>query len=130
MLPFTPVTKPFEGDFYTIYEKYGVKYIHINGYVFKSDSTEFITEDNPDGVYWASVECCWFIFPLAEFIANLKGNEDFVDDTYCELKQYQDDLTEKEMTDTINHYFDGHGADAYLSFGELTMDTPCGDYIN
>ena len=129
MTPFIPVSKPFEGDFYSIYEDQSIKYIHINGYTYKSDSTEFITEDNPDGTYWANLEVCWFIFPLAEFIQNLRGDYNFVDDTYQELSQYQGDLTTEQMTETINHYFDGHGADGYLTFEELTEDTPCGNYI-
>ena len=129
MLPFIPLTKPQELDFFTIYEQDGFKYIHIFGYSYKSDSNEYVSESNPDGIYWANLECCWFIFPLAEFIANLKENENFVDDTYCGLNQYQDDLTAEEMTDTINHYFDGDPADAYLGFEEITMDTPCGNYV-
>ena len=129
MLPFIPLTAPEELDFFSIFEDMGVKYIHIFGYSYKSDSNEYVSEDNPNGIYWANMECCWFIEPLAEFIAHLKENENYVDDTYCELNQYQGDLTAEEMTDTINHYFDGHCADAYLTFEEITMDTPCGDYV-
>ena len=130
MTPFIPVSKPFEGDFYTIYEELGIKYIHINGYTYESSNYEYVSEDNPDGTYWASMECCWFIFPLAEFIQNLRSDYNFVDDTYQELNQYQGDLTTEQMTETINHYFDGHGADGYLHFEEITEDTPCGNYIN
>ena len=129
MLPFIPLTAPEELDFFSIFEDMGVKFIHIFGYSYKSDSNEYVSEDNPDGIYWANMECCWFTEPLAEFIAHLKENENYVDDTYCELNQYQGDLTPEEMTDTINHYFDGHGPDAYLTFEEITMDTPCGDYV-
>lgn len=130
MKKFEKVSTPFEGDFYTITEEDGVKYIHINGYTYKSDSTEFITEDNPNGIYWANLEVCWFIFTLAEFIAKYKerGGE-FIDETYQELNQYQGDLTEVQMVETINRYFDGHTADAYLDFGELTEEIPCGNYV-
>ena len=117
MKKFNPVTSPVELDFYSIYEQDGVKMIHIFGYSYKSDD------------YWANMECCWFIEPLADFIEHLKENENYVDDTYCELKQYQGDYTETEMVDIINHYFDGHCADAYLDFSELTQDTPVGDYV-
>lgn len=130
MKKFKPVSKPIEGDFYSIYENNGVKYIHINGYTYKSDSEEFVSEKNPDGIYWASMECCWFLEPLAEFIQNLRFNYNYVDDTYCELKQYQGDYTEEEMTDIINGYFNGECPDGYLAFEELTEDTPCGNYIN
>lgn len=140
MKPFTPIIKPEELDFFSIYEDKGVKYIHIWGYTYKSDSIEFITEDNPDGIYWANMECCWFIEPLTEFIAHLNENESYVDETYCELKQYQGDYTEEKIVEVINHYFRdivfsvGYPAkneglpDAYLDWGEITMDTPCGDY--
>ena len=117
MTPFKSITKPISVDFFSIYEEQGKKYIHVFGYSYESDD------------YWANMECCWFIFPVSEFVANLKENENFVDDTYCDLNQYQGDLTADEMTDTINHYFNGHGADAYLDFGEVSEDTPCGDYI-
>lgn len=129
MRKFIPLTEPESLDFFTIYEDNGVKYIHIFGYSYESSSEEYVSDKNPDGTYWANMECCWFIDELSEFIANLKENENYVDDTYCELSQYQGDLTVKEMTDTINHYFDGHCPDAYLAFEEITMDTPCGDYV-
>ena len=129
MLPFIPITTPQELDFFSIFEDMGVKYIHIFGYSYKSDSNEYVTPENPDGIYWANMECSGFIEPLSEFIANIKENENYVDDTYCELNQYQGDFTAEEMTDAINHYFDGHCADAYLGFEEITMDTPCGDYV-
>ena len=130
MKKFKEVTNPFEGEFYSIWEEDGVKVIHINGYTYKSDSTEFITKDNPNGIYWANLEVCWFIFPLAEFIAMYKerGSE-WVDECYEERNQYQGDLTADQMVNTINHYFDGHTADAYLDFGELTEETPCGNYV-
>lgn len=130
MQKFEPVTKPFEGDFYSIYEQKGVKYIHINGYTYESSSLDCVTPDNPDGIYWASLEVCWFLEPLSEFIQNLRFNYNYVDDTYCELKQYQGDFTPEEMVNVINGYFNGEGADAYLHFEELTEDTPCGNYIN
>ena len=129
MTPFKTVSRPISVDFFNIFENLGIKYIHIFGYSYESSNYEYATESNPSGTYWANMECCWFIFPLSEFVANLKENEDYVDDTYCELKQYQGDYTPEEMTDIINHYFEGHGPDAYLDFTEVTEDTPCGDYI-
>ena len=130
MTPFIPVSEPFEGDFYSIEMCDGVKCIHINGYTYKSDCLDRVTEDNPWGVFWASLEVCWFLLPLAEFIQNLRADYNYVDDTYCELKQYQEDFTEEEMVNVINTYFNGDGADGYLHFEDLTEDTPCGHYIN
>ena len=75
------------------------------------------------------MECCWFIEPLSEFIQHLSENDQYVDDTYAELKQYQGDYTPKRVIDIINHYFDGKPADYSLGFGGITMDTPCGNYV-
>lgn len=131
MEKFEKVTKPFEGDFYSITEQDGVKIIHINGYTYKSDSKEYVTEQNPNGVYWANLEVCWFIFTLEEFIKNYKEKgAEWIDECYEERSQYQGDFTEEQMLDSINNrYFNGRPADAYLDFCELTEDTPCGNYI-
>lgn len=129
MTKFEKVTKPVELDFFSIYEDNGVKYIHIFGYSYKSDSAEYVSENNPNGIYWANMECCWFIEPLTDFVAHIKENKDYVNDTYCELNQYQGDFTGDEMVDIINQYFDGNPADYYLSFENVTEETPCGNYV-
>lgn len=131
MKKFNPVSAPFEGDFYEIYMVEGVKHIHIFGYSYKSSNFEYKTDDNPYGVYWASVECVGFVFKLEEFVSQYKKHgSEFIDYWYCELKQYQKDYMADEMTKAINGYFDGKGADAYLGFGEINNDTECGNYIN
>ena len=117
MEKFKPVTKPCSLDFYSIFEEDGVKYIHVHGYTYGSDG------------YWANMECCWFIERLDDFIAHTKENEDYADEVYSDLKQYQGDHTAEEIVDIINHYFDGNCADAFLDFSEITMDTPCGNYV-
>lgn len=129
MKKFEKVTEPVELDFFTICEDNGVKYIHIFGYSYKSDSREYVSENNPNGIYWANMECCWFIEPLTDFVAHIKENKDYVNDTYCELNQYQGDFTGDEMVDIINQYFDGNPADYYLSFENVTEETPCGNYV-
>ena len=130
MNKFKKVTKPIALDFYTIYMMDGVKYIHVFGYTYKSDSLEYVSEENPNGVYWANMMCCGFSEPLSEFVTKYKeetGNH--VDDTYCECKQYQGDYDEEGIINIINHYFDGKPADYYLPFSEITEDTPCGNYV-
>lgn len=130
MKKFDKVLKPFAGDFYTITEQDGEKFIHIDGYTYKSDSEEFVSEDNPNGIYWAHLQVCWFVYSLKEFIAKFKEKgAEFVEDNYCNLNQYQSDNTAEQMTNAINHYFDGKPADAYLGFGEITESTPCGNYV-
>lgn len=129
MKKFEPLSKPQELDFYEISSVEGKKFIHIFGYTYESDSNEYVSEENPNGVYWANMECSWFIEPLENFIANLKANENYVDDTYCELNQYQGDYTaETIVSEVINVYFDGKCPDYYLGFEDITMDTPCGTY--
>ena len=129
MTKFSPIKQPRELDFFSIFEMDGIKYIHVYGYLYKSSNREYKSVDNPGGIFWANMECCGFLFPLAEFIKNYTENRDFVNDTYSELPQYQDDLTAEEMVNTINTYFNSHPADAYLPFGEITMETKCGNHV-
>ena len=137
MTPFTPLTKPKEVEFFSIYTRDGIKYIHLWGYTYKSSSNEFVTEDNPDGTYWANMEACGLEIPLEEYLAEGYDN----DDLYEQAKQYQGDYDEGGMTATINHYYNdivfsvdypakNEGMpDAWLDYSELTMDTPDGNYI-
>lgn len=120
MEKFKKVTKPERFDFYCIeLDKNGKKQIHILGYIYPNDSNDF----------WELLEPCWFIIPLEEFIKNLKENEDYVNEQYSEYNQYITDMTEEEMVRTINNFFDGNPPEYYLGFSEITMDTPCGDYV-
>lgn len=129
MTPFKPITKPVEVDFYEIFKVAGVKLIHIFGYSYPSSNYDYVSENNPDGTYWASTECVGIVKPLTDFVSQLTENEDYVNDLFDGSKQYQGDLTAEEMVRAINSYFNGHGADAYLDYAEITEDTPCGNYI-
>jgi len=118
MTKFEPLTSPTMVDFYNIFELDGVKYIHIFGYAYESD------------VYWANMECSNFIEPLESFIANVKKNNDtYVDEVFEGLSQYQSEHTASSILDVINHYFDGKPADYILPYEEITMDSPCGNYV-
>ena len=135
MKRFEKATEPFMADFYTIfmgdglYGDQNVKMIHIDGYTYKSDSKEYVSEDNPDGVYWANTQACWLIEPLAEFIQNLRADYNYVDDLFEQAKQYQTDMTREEMVDAINGYFDHKPPQYVLPYEEITEDTPCGTYV-
>ena len=121
MKKFTPVTKPVEVEFFSIYTKNdGAKYIHLLGYTYESDD------------YWANMEACGLELTLAEFIADSQKHEnpaDYVNELYEQCKQYQGDYTPEELVDVINQYYDGHNPDGYLGYSELTLDTPDGNYI-
>lgn len=119
MQKFTPVAKPFEGDFYQIFDLDGTRYIHVFGYIYQGD-------------LWQNNEVSHFLFPLKEFCQNFRSRGwDFIDECYDGLTQYVGEYpTEEDCLRDINGYFDGRPADAYLWFNEVTEDTPCGNYID
>ncbi len=124
MKKFEILTQPEELDFFRIYEEDGIKHIHIFGYVYENES---------DG-YWASMECSGFIEQLSEFVEHYQNYKtdsgcDYTDEAYCECSQNQEDYTAEKMTEIINSYFDGQPADFYLDFKDITIDTPCGNYV-
>ena len=117
------VTEPRETEFFSIEnDGRGGKQIHILGYTYTEG------EDQGGGP-WRNVEYTGFVEPLEEFIGHLMENGDYVDDRASELKQYIGDYYDDGIVDIINHYFNGHTADAVLTYSEITMDTPCGDYV-
>ena len=113
---------PQEAEFFSIEpDGNGGKQIHIFGYCY-------IGEDDGKGP-WRNVEYTGFIEPLQEFIKHLKADENYVDNTAANLNQYIGDYTDEGIVDIINHYFNSHTADRLLYYSEITMDTPCGDYM-
>jgi len=122
MEKFSKVSEPKEIEFFSIdSDGKGGKEIHIGGYVYPSDT------DDGKG-YWRNVEFSFCIIPLAEFIKNLEEDDDYIDTIESEVKQYIGDCTDDEVVDIINNYFNGKPADYTLRYGEITMDTPCGNY--
>ena len=127
---FTPVTEPVGFNFFKVCQIFGRKHVHILGYCYRSSSNEYVSKDNPDGTFWWDVEVCGFWEPVEEFVRHIKEDPCYVDNFSEECKQYSDDITKEEMAERINRYFDGKGADSYLAFGEITAETPYGDYVN
>lgn len=131
MEPFTPITKPAAVEFFTIFEDDGEKCIHLHGYTFECDD------------HWVDVEMCGVILPLLEFIEGYAADEDglYVDSLYEEAKQYEGDYDADGIVHAINHYYseivfgcdgspsDDGAPDGILDFGEITIDTPVGQYI-
>jgi len=117
------VTEPKEMEFFSIEDDgHGGKQIHILGYCYTEG------EDNGDGP-WRNVEYTFFIEPLQEFIDHLNAEENYVDNHASELTQYIGDYYDDGIVDIINHYFNGETANDVLHYSEITIDTPCGDYM-
>lgn len=122
MEKFNGVTEPTELEFYSIEEDgQGGKQVHLLGYTYGS-------EDNGDGA-WRGLEPCGILVPLDEFIKGVATEDDYTDRLICEAKQYEGDYTDEGIMDYINHYFDGKPADYRLHYSDITMDTPCGNYV-
>lgn len=118
MTKFEKVPYPMAVDFYSIEtDDKGEKQIHFSGWIEKND----------DG--WRYVEVCFFIEPLRDFVKNFAENEDYLNEEYSRYKQYICDVTEEETVNIINSYFNGSPADYILSYSDVTMNTPCGNYI-
>ena len=118
MKKFHPIDVPEEFDFYEIYlNKQGEKEIHVLGYTYHGDD-------------WKCADVCWFIEPLSEFVQHVSDDEHYVDSELSNYKQYEQDMTDEEAADAINRYFDGKPADYRLKFKDVTIDTPCGNYVN
>ena len=141
MMPFTPITTPQEVEFFSVIDYIGEKCVHLHGYTYESDSEEFVTEDNPDGTYWANMEACGIVIPLDDFIKEYKERGmEYANELYEDAKQYQGDYTDEEIVEVINHYYrdivfparednpEGY-PDAWLCYGEITDATPYGQYI-
>lgn len=120
---FEGVTEPMELEFYSIEpDGQGGKQVHLLGYTYDSES------DDGSGT-WRGLELCFVIVPLKEFIENVATEDDYTDRLTCEAKQYVGDYTDEGIVDYINHYFNGKPADYRLGYGEITEDTPCGNYV-
>lgn len=126
MEKFEKVNKPERMEFYSIeLDNKGEKQIHLLGWCYDHED-----EDEYGNPLWSFVEPSFLIVPLKEFVENRKGNDDYVESLYAESKQYQGEVTETEAVDGINHFFQGKPADCWLPFSDITLDTPCGNYVS
>lgn len=118
MKKFEKVKEYQDLDFYSIEtNSAGVKQIHIFGFTYYGD-------DNPN-----YVDVCSFIEDLDSFICHVADDESYVDSELSVRKQYVEVFTEEEIVEIINQYFDGRPADYILNYSEITMNTPCGNYV-
>ena len=106
-----------DNDIYDIYDQDGEKRIHILGYPYIEDSIEYNS-------------FCGLDFRLSEFIERYKAETEFVNDEECDCKQYIEYFdSEKELEEFLD--MDNPSCPLIpLKYGDITMETPCGHYIN
>lgn len=103
----------WDKDFYEIYMNDKEKWIHVLGYFY-------IGNDNGSGDS-RQLDYCGFDIPLSEFLS-----DDFDYETYQEqLTQYIEDMEEDEAVKRMNDI-----VYTPLLYDELTMETPCGFYVD
>ena len=115
---FEPVSKPEAVDLYTIEnDGSGRKKISILGFTYHGDN-------------WKTIDVSGICLPLDEFIEGITKNEDYVNSLYEGCREYEEDVTDDQCVNAINHFFGGKPADYRLLFDNVTNDTPVGNYIN
>ena len=111
----------WDTDFYKI-EDYGEKYICICGYFYDEGDGEG-SKKTSRCIDFSGFEC-----PLKEFL-DWRGDEYEYDDRQAEADQYIENCTPKEAIKMMNTYFNGNPP-TELKFEDITMETPCGYYVN
>ena len=107
----------YDRDIYDIYDQDGEKRIHILGYAYIEDNIEYVS-------------FCGLDFALSEFIEQYKADPEFVNDEECSCKEYVEYYdSEKDLEEFLDM---GNPSCMIipLRYGNITMETPCGHYIN
>lgn len=122
MKPVRSLEQVKDRDFFSIIDDNGEKSIHIHGYVWESD--------NDGDADWRKTDYTFCIVPLPEFIRRYaeQGGE-YIDLLAMETKQYEDDITSGEALSCFNNYYESMDPVEELSYGDITVDTPYGDYV-
>lgn len=109
-----------EKDLYSIYERGGVKHIHFFGYLYY--------DGEPADLPYRNIEYTGFEDTLANYLAWRADKHEY-DRRQAECQQYISDLSKTDAEDTFMCYFGG-SAPKSLPLGDVSMETPCGDYID
>ena len=106
--------------FYQITERNGEKYISIDGYYYKTDSD--FGKGSVRSVAFSGLE-----IPLLEFVINSQYtvNADMIEKLAENCKQYYDEVV-FEREDSFYH----NTVATELLLSDVTMDTPCGCYVD
>lgn len=116
------VTNPVECDMYTITMIDEVKCICVKGQLFEDVDHTWVCSKYP-----------FLVMDLKNFMENRKEfDSDFIYAGYLDIddSRFFNDATDKKAVEFMNIFFNGETADAYLNYSELTIDTPCGNYVS
>lgn len=113
----------YDRDFYDICELNGEKHIHIWGYAYKDS---YASKD--DTIRFVSY--VGFMLKLSDFIEACKSNPEYVSSVECEYSNYLEEFSaEKELEEFLGLDSLSY-AHAPLRYEGITMETPCGYYID
>lgn len=107
-------------DIYSVEIVNGEKVIHVDGYYYDTGGNE--------GKPFRLIEACWCYVPLSK-IVGVENAETIIDEEFGDCKQFIQDLTLSEAEYALNNHCNG-SPPIPLDYTELTMSTPCGQYIN
>lgn len=107
----------YNKDIYDIYDQDGEKRIQILGYAYIGDNIEYNSFRNLE-------------FALSEFIEQYKADPEFVNEEEWSCKEYVEYYdSEKDLEE----FLDMDNPSRMLTplrYGNITMETPCGHYID
>ena len=94
-------------------DKDGKKWVHIDGYCF----------DNENGYQLVQGTFCYIAIKDIVAIKDVDKLHELIDREFSEVKQYQYDMTKKEVCD----YYDNIPE---LHYSKVSLETPDGTYIS
>ena len=115
---YVDVSKYMDADLYSIRVENGVKYICVDGYFYAGEDLE----ENPV----KTVEICGMDYELQEFIQEGLTDNKKRYEKEAECKQYIDDIMPEDIAEWIGY----EEKILPYSLSRVSMDTPCGDYID
>ncbi len=110
-------------DYYQVTEIAGIKTVIVDGYYYDTGDDEELSSRI---VCYSDVE-----YPLDEFVQMVKASDEFrneITEFASTKKQYIEDLKYDEALSNMQYFYDEPATP--LLYEELTLDTPCGLYID
>lgn len=107
----------YDNDIYDIYNQDGEKRIQILGYPYIGDSIEYNSFRNLE-------------FALSEFIEQYRADPEFVNEEEWSCKEYAEYFNSEKDLEEFLGMNNPSCPLIPLKYGDITMETPCGHYIN